>query len=150
VERCANRSKSAPSAISRAARQPSYPGIPTDRCNDPCPCGYLGHFSGKCRCTPDSATLRHKLSDRSSIVSISNRVPVREDELVIGSRETLHVRSALNERRRQLARQGKNNTAGPREIERSARQKKGGALLRQLSQLISRRALTTVLKLART
>ena len=30
---------------------------------NPCPCGYLGHYNGKCRCTPDKITrYRSKIS----------------------------------------------------------------------------------------
>jgi len=37
--------------------------LPADRRDEPLSCGYLGHFSGKCRCTPDQvARYRHKLS----------------------------------------------------------------------------------------
>ncbi|TMH09771.1 MAG: ATP-binding protein, partial [Betaproteobacteria bacterium] len=51
-------------AISRAARQAEYPArFQLIGAMNPCPCGYLGHFSGKCRCTPDQvARYRHKLS----------------------------------------------------------------------------------------
>src|SRR5207244_9736529 len=73
-------------AISRAARQAEYPArFQLIGAMNPCPCGYLGHFSGKCRCTPDQvARYRHKLSgpllDR---IDIQIEVPaVREDELV--------------------------------------------------------------------
>src|SRR5712691_8493916 len=41
-------------AISRAARQAEYPArFQLIGAMNPCPCGYLGHFSGRCRCTPD-------------------------------------------------------------------------------------------------
>ena len=41
-------------ALSRAARQAEYPArFQLIGAMNPCPCGYLGHFSGRCRCTPD-------------------------------------------------------------------------------------------------
>lgn len=41
--------------ISRAARQADFPArFQLIAAMNPCPCGYLGHASGKCRCTPDS------------------------------------------------------------------------------------------------
>jgi magnesium chelatase family protein len=40
--------------ISRAARQASFPArFQFVAAMNPCPCGSLGHPSGKCRCTPD-------------------------------------------------------------------------------------------------
>jgi len=40
--------------ISRAARQAEFPArFQLVAAMNPCPCGYLGHFSGKCRCSPD-------------------------------------------------------------------------------------------------
>ena len=40
--------------ISRAARQADYPArFQLVAAMNPCPCGYLGHVSNKCRCTPD-------------------------------------------------------------------------------------------------
>lgn len=40
--------------ISRAARQADFPArFQLIAAMNPCPCGYLGHTSGKCRCTPD-------------------------------------------------------------------------------------------------
>ncbi|GAA4021368.1 YifB family Mg chelatase-like AAA ATPase [Actimicrobium antarcticum] len=40
--------------ISRAARQADFPArFQLIAAMNPCPCGYLGHPSGKCRCTPD-------------------------------------------------------------------------------------------------
>jgi magnesium chelatase family protein len=41
--------------LSRAARQAEYPArFQLIAAMNPCPCGYLGHPSGKCRCTPDA------------------------------------------------------------------------------------------------
>ncbi|HJW56587.1 MAG TPA: YifB family Mg chelatase-like AAA ATPase, partial [Burkholderiaceae bacterium] len=40
--------------ISRAARQADFPArFQLIAAMNPCPCGYLGHPAGKCRCTPD-------------------------------------------------------------------------------------------------
>jgi magnesium chelatase family protein len=41
--------------ISRAARQADFPArFQLIAAMNPCPCGYLGHHSNKCRCTPDA------------------------------------------------------------------------------------------------
>jgi magnesium chelatase family protein len=41
--------------ISRAARQADFPArFQLIAAMNPCPCGYLGHASNKCRCAPDS------------------------------------------------------------------------------------------------
>jgi magnesium chelatase family protein len=148
-------------AISRAARQAEYPArFQLIGAMNPCPCGYLGHFSGKCRCTPDQVTrYRHKLSgpllDR---IDIQIEVPaVREDDLVAAGRgeQSARVRERVEQAHgRQLARQGKSNTRlAPREIERfCAAEEKAGALLRQaIGKLhLSARAYHRVLKLSRT
>ena len=148
-------------AISRAARQAEYPArFQLIGAMNPCPCGYLGHFSGRCRCTPDQVTrYRHKLSgpllDR---IDIQIEVPaVREDELVHAGcgENSARVRERVERAHdRQLARQGKNNTRlGPREIERfCTAEERAGALLRQaIGKLhLSARAYHRVLKLART
>src|ERR1700704_4086796 len=148
-------------AISRAARQAEYPArFQLIGAMNPCPCGYLGHFSGKCRCTPDQvARYRHKLSgpllDR---IDIQIEVPaVREDELVDAGRGEQSARGRERVERaheRQLARQGKNNTRlGPREIERfCTAEENARALLRPaIGKLhLSARAYHRVLKLART
>jgi len=61
----------------------------------PCPCGYLGHFSGKCRCTPDQvARYRGKISgpliDRIDIHLEVPAVP-QEDLLRQGAGEASSV-----------------------------------------------------------
>jgi magnesium chelatase family protein len=148
-------------AISRAARQAEYPArFQLIGAMNPCPCGYLGHFSGRCRCTPDQVSryrlrLSGPLLDR---IDIQIEVPaLREDELVhTGQGETsAKVRGRVERARtRQLERQGKDNTRlGPREIERFCATEEGAnALLRQaIAKLhLSARAYHRVLKLART
>ena len=72
--------------ISRAARQADFPAqFQLVAAMNPCPCGYLGHFSGKCHCTPDQV-LRYRnrisgpLLDR---IDLQIEVPaLREDELL--------------------------------------------------------------------
>jgi magnesium chelatase family protein len=50
--------------ISRAARQADFPArFQLVAAMSPCPCGYLGHSSNKCRCTPDAvARYQSKIS----------------------------------------------------------------------------------------
>jgi magnesium chelatase family protein len=50
--------------ISRAARQADFPArFQLIAAMNPCPCGYLGHSSNKCRCTPDGvARYQDKIS----------------------------------------------------------------------------------------
>jgi len=44
-------------SIARAARQARFPArFQLLAAMNPCPCGYFGHASGKCRCTPDAIT----------------------------------------------------------------------------------------------
>ncbi len=148
-------------AISRAARQAEYPArFQLIGAMNPCPCGYLGHFSGRCRCTPDQISryrcrLSGPLLDRIDIqIEVA---AVREDELVHAGRgeNSAAVRERV-ERAHELSlmRQGKNNNRlGPREIERfCAAEEKAGALLKQaIGKLhLSARAYHRVLKLART
>lgn len=148
-------------AISRAARQAEFPArFQLVAAMNPCPCGYLGHFDGRCRCSPDKvARYRAKISgpllDR---IDIQIEVPaVPRDELMAqGAGEASRtVRGrVLRARERQLARQGKCNVElGPREIEAFCRlDGAADALLRQaITRLgLSARAYHRVLKLART
>src|SRR5260221_319601 len=148
-------------AISRAARQAEYPArFQLIGAMNPCPCGYLGHFSGRCRCTPDRISryrcrLSGPLLDR---IDVQIEVPaVREDELVQAGRgeNSAAVRERVERaHERQPLRQGKSNTRlGPRGIERlCAAEEKARALLRQAIRKVhlSARAYHRVLKLART
>jgi magnesium chelatase family protein len=148
-------------SISRAARQAEYPAcFQLVGAMNPCPCGYLGHFSGKCRCTPDQvARYRGKLSgpllDR---IDMQIEVPaLREDELtqVRSGESSAQVRIRVEQARtRQVERQGKiNSRLTPREVERfCTTEENASALLKQaITRLnLSARAYHRVLKLART
>jgi magnesium chelatase family protein len=147
--------------VSRAARQAEYPArFQLIAAMNPCPCGYLGHFSGRCRCTPDQvARYRAKISgpllDR---IDIQIEVPtLREEELTASGRgegsEPVR-RRAEAARSRQTGRQGKlNSQLGPRELEKyCSAEDAAKALLKQaIARLnLSARAYHRVLKLART
>jgi magnesium chelatase family protein len=148
-------------AISRAARQAEFPArFQLIAAMNPCPCGYFGHFNGRCRCTPDQiARYRGKISgpllDR---IDIQLEVPaVPQEDLLRQSAgegsDTVRERVAAAHRV-QIQRQGKNNSSlGTREIDRWCRpQAAAEGLLRQaISKLnLSARAYHRVLKLART
>ncbi len=147
--------------ISRAARQVDFPArFQLVAAMNPCPCGYLGHFSGKCRCTPDQvARYRAKISgpllDRIDlnveVPAISEAdlmdAPAGESSAAVQAR----VQAAAE---RQQSRQAKPNSAlGPDEIDGYCKPDAAGEkLLRQaLRQLaLSTRAYHRVLKVART
>ena len=147
--------------ISRAARKSDFPArFQLIGAMNPCPCGYLGHYAGKCRCTPDQvARYRGKISgplvDRIDIHIEVPAVP-QEELLAHGAGESsAAVRERVRAARdRAHARQGKSNAElTPKEVERNCRTDAAGETL--LKQAISRlglsaRAYHRVLKLART
>jgi len=146
--------------IARAARRAEFPArFQLVAAMNPCPCGWLGHGNGKCRCTPDQvARYRGKLSgpllDR---IDLLVEVPaVSEAELT--GRATGEASATVRERvaiarERQIARQGKPNAAlTPDEIEQHCLPDcAGAALLKQaLTRLdLSARAYHRILKVAR-
>lgn len=148
-------------SISRAARQVEFPAaFQLIVAMNPCPCGYLGHFSGRCRCTPDQVLRYHgKLSgpllDRIDIQIV---VPsLRHEELMSQSRG--ECSSVIRQRvehahTRQLQRQGKSNgqLAGGEIEAQCSTDDAGKALLKQaITRLnLSARGYHRVLKLART
>jgi magnesium chelatase family protein len=148
-------------SISRAARQAEFPArFQLVAAMNPCPCGYLGHFSGKCRCTPDQvARYRGKLSgpllDR---IDVHIEVPaVLEAELT--GPPTGEASAAVRDRvgrahALQLVRQGKPNAElTARETEKRCRtDAQGETLLKTaIARLnLSARAYHRVLRLART
>ncbi|OIR16909.1 competence protein ComM [mine drainage metagenome] len=147
--------------ISRAARRADFKAqFQLVAAMNPCPCGYLGHYNGKCRCTPDQvARYRGKISgpllDR---IDIQIEVPaVAQEDLLKqadGESSTTIQARAEAARQRQLARQGKPNAQlSVAEIDRwCAPGADGEALLRQaIARLnLSARAYHRVLKVART
>lgn len=147
--------------ISRAARQADFPAsFQLIAAMNPCPCGYLGHFNNKCRCTPDQVSrYRAKISgpllDR---IDMHIEVPaLKEDELIqTGESECSHVVRARVEKARtlQLARQGKsNNLLGTKEIDDYCKPDDAGLTLLKsaISRLnLSARAYHRILKVART
>ena len=99
--------------ISRAARQADFPArFQLIAAMNPCPCGYQGHASGKCRCTPDQvsryrAELSGPLLDR---IDLMIDVPaVAETDLRAGptGESSAAVRERVEAaRQRQTSRQG--------------------------------------------
>jgi magnesium chelatase family protein len=147
--------------ISRAARRADFRAeFQLVAAMNPCPCGYLGHYNGKCRCTPDKILrYRSKISgpllDR---IDIQIEVPaVPQDVLTKQSEgESSGVIQARVEaaRQRALLRQGKANAQlTVSEIdELCVLDEKSTALLQQaISRLnLSARAYHRILKVART
>jgi magnesium chelatase family protein len=132
---------------------------------NPCPCGWLGHDSGRCHCTPERiaryrARVSGPLLDR---IDLGLEVPaIPADVVVAGMRGasgaapgTAEARAqATSARERQMARQGKANARlTTREIDIHCRPDvEGGTMLvTALTRLsLSARACHRVLKVART
>jgi magnesium chelatase family protein len=154
--------------ISRAARQCTFPAeFQLIAAMNPCPCGWLGHASGRCGCTPERiARYRSRVSgpllDR---IDLGIEVPAvaaealaagqcgGREEAAEGSSAAVRAQVAAS-RHLQLARQGKPNARlAPREVEAHCIPAPAGALV--LAQAMARlslsaRAYHRVLKVART
>ena len=146
--------------IARAARRAEFPArFQLVAAMNPCPCGWLGHPTGKCRCTPDQvARYRGKLSgpllDR---IDLMLDVPaVNEADLSASGdgESSATVRSRVTAARAvQIERQGKPNARlSPDEVDQHARPDAAGAQL--LKQAMARLSLTArayhrILKVAR-
>jgi magnesium chelatase family protein len=147
--------------ISRAAHQADFPArFQLVAAMNPCPCGYLGHPSGKCHCTPDQvARYRSRLSgpllDRIDLHIEVPALPEGELTSALAGEPSTQVRARVTAARdRQLVRQDKPNAqlAG-REIDRHCPlDAPGETLLKHaITRLdLSARAYHRVLKLART
>ncbi|HUF20719.1 MAG TPA: YifB family Mg chelatase-like AAA ATPase [Burkholderiales bacterium] len=147
--------------VSRAARQAEFPArFQLIAAMNPCPCGYLGHYSGRCHCTPDQvARYRRRISgplmDR---IDLQIEVPAVPDADLV-SRQAGESSLAIRERvrlarERQQRRQGKPNAQlGVKDVETyCAPDAEAEKLARQaLARLgLSARAYHRVLKVART
>jgi magnesium chelatase family protein len=148
-------------SIARAARQARFPArFQLVAAMNPCRCGYLGHPSLRCRCTPEQveryrAKLSGPLLDR---IDLRVEAPALAHDEILAAAETessvaVRARVAAT-RRRQLERQRVPNAQlGPAAIERHcALDAAGRRLLRQaFDQLgLSARATHRVLCVART
>jgi magnesium chelatase family protein len=149
--------------ISRAARSAEFPArFQLVAAMNPCPCGYAGDPTGRCRCTPAQvqqyrARLSGPLLDR---IDLHVEVPALPREVLLADRDAREEGSAqVRERasiarQRMLSRDGKTNAAlGNREIEQvCALDAAGRTLVEQaMARLgLSARAYHRVLKVART
>ncbi|MDF3836022.1 YifB family Mg chelatase-like AAA ATPase [Cupriavidus basilensis] len=147
--------------ISRATRQADFPArFQFVAAMNPCPCGYLGHPSRPCRCTPDQvlryqSRLSGPLLDR---IDLQVEVPAQDQQEMLDGppgESSADVRQrVLAARGRQQARQGKPNAAlSGREIDlHCPLTPEAQALLRgAMTKLAwSARAYFRVIKIART
>lgn len=146
--------------ISRAARQADFPAqFQLIAAMNPCPCGYLGHFNHKCRCTPDQIS-RYKAKISGPLLDrIDLQIEVaalKDDELMNAGKaeasDAIRMR-VENARNRQLQRQGKANFAlGNSEVDQFCQPDESGLSLLKtaISKLnLSARAYHRILKVAR-
>jgi magnesium chelatase family protein len=148
-------------SVSRAAHQAEFPAeFQLVGAMNPCPCGYLGHYTNRCRCTPD-----HILRYRSRIsgplldrIDLQLEVPAVPPEQLTGasSGETsaaIVVRVA-QARALQLARQGRPNAQlAAKDVDKHCVTDRAGAnlLANAIRRLgLSARGYHRVLKVART
>lgn len=149
--------------VSRAARQAEFPArFQLVAAMNPCPCGYYGDASGRCRCTPDKvhqyrSRISGPLLDRIDIHIEVPAVPrqVLLDQVTRTSESSEEVRARVEQaRERQRQRNGCHNAAlTNQQIESACRLDDSGRQL--LEQAIDRlgfsaRAYHRVLKVART
>lgn len=102
--------------ISRASRQVVFPArFQLVAAMNPCPCGYLGHPSGRCRCLPDQVKrYRNKISgpllDRIDLIVDVPSLPICDIQSTGSGESSLQVRErVLQARARQMCRQDKPN-----------------------------------------
>jgi magnesium chelatase family protein len=156
--------------ISRAARQSTFPArFQLVAAMNPCPCGWLGHPSGRCACTPERASrYRRRVSgalyDRIDIaIEVS---PVDAADLASEVAQAPAGSPAVNEstvtvrervagaHARQIDRQGKPNARlGPAEVDRHC--PRSPAAERLLAQAMAKLSLSArgyhrAIKVART
>ena len=148
-------------SVARAARQAEFPAqFQLVAAMNPCPCGYLGHHSGRCRCTPDQV-LRYRgrisgpLLDRIDLQIDVPAVPPQDLSQVAGGDSSPTIRARVEQARaRVTARQSRENSRlTTREIDKHCVLDDQGATL--LKQAIGRLGLSArgyhrVLKVART
>lgn len=147
--------------ISRAAHQADFPArFQLIAAMNPCPCGWLGHASGKCRCTAD-AVLRYQgrisgpLLDRIDIqLPVAALAPDSMGAQAEGEASSAIAARVARAHGRQLERQNRpNSQLAPGDIDRHcAPDEAGRRLLHDAARHLhwSARAYHRVLKVART
>jgi magnesium chelatase family protein len=148
-------------SVSRAARQAEFPAeFQLVGAMNPCPCGYLGHFAGRCRCTPDQvaryrARISGPLLDRIDLQLEVPAVPPEDLSRSPDGEASSIIRERVSAARaRQLARQEKTNARlDSREVDLHCKPDTAGAALltRAIERLgLSARGYHRILKVART
>lgn len=146
--------------ISRAARQADFPAsFQLIAAMNPCPCGYFGHYNGKCRCSPDQVRryqdkISGPLLDRIDLQITVHALPHAELQAPSSGDSSAQIAHRVAQaRERQLQRQGKPNQAlNVSEIDQLCRaDAEGERLLQQALNKFqwSARAYHRVLKVAR-
>lgn len=147
--------------ISRAAHQADFPArFQLIAAMNPCPCGWLGHASGKCRCTEEQVAryqgrISGPLLDRIDIqLPVAALPPESMGAQAEGEPSALIAARVAQAHARQVARQGCPNSAlAPGGIDRHcALDEAGRKLLHNAARHLhwSARAYHRVLKVART
>ncbi len=147
--------------ISRAARQSDFPcRFQLVAAMNPCPCGYLGHATQVCRCTPDAiaryqSRISGPLLDRIDLQLTVGAVPTDTLMATAGGEDSAAVAARVQQARaRQLARQQRANALlDDHGVEQHCiPDDEAAALLRAAMQRLgwSARAVHRVLKVART
>lgn len=147
--------------ISRAAHQADFPArFQLVAAMNPCPCGWLGHASGKCRCTEDAVQryqgrISGPLLDRIDLqLPVAALDPESMGAQAEGEPSALIAQRVAQAHARQVERQGHPNShLGPNEIDRHCTPDDAGLrLLHATARHLhwSARAYHRVLKVART
>ena len=149
--------------ISRAAQQAEFPArFQLVAAMNPCPCGYHGHPSGRCRCSPDlvrryrqkiSGPLLDRIDLHIDVPSVPLEVLHAQKQSLPEASEAVRARVA-QARERQLQRSGRSNSRlENRSIDQHCQPDEAGRRLLQqaIEQLgLSARAYHRILKVART
>ena len=147
--------------ISRAARQADFPArFQLIAAMNPCPCGFLGHHSGKCRCTPDivvryqdriSGPLLDRIDMQIQVGALAHDELIAQSDGEPSAAIAARVEQAFS---LQQSRQSKsNNRLATKEIERYCKPDTAGEQLLRSAMIRlnwSARAYHRVLKVART
>jgi magnesium chelatase family protein len=148
-------------SVSRAARQAEFPAeFQLVAAMNPCPCGYLGHYTNRCHCTPDQiARYRSRISgpllDRIDIHIEVAAVTVEELSRAEAGERSKDVRRRVERARKKMTkRQDKpNSKLTTAEVDRYCLLADGAAVILQnaIKKLgLSARGYHRILKVART